>query len=118
MSALVSILGWCAFGFTVVMCLHFGIAWLPSDKPPLNRQVYLKTALVLAVQIGWALSVSSFNKLHLLWLYWPTVRIVATLVGNWASYFVLRPMGMPAPLPLPPLTTALGLVVALLWLLS
>ncbi len=111
-------LAWCAFSFTVVMCLHFVMAWLSPDKPAMNREMYGKTACALAVQSGWALSVKSFNKLHLLWLYWPIVWLVATLVGKWAARRFNLSIGMPAPLPLPPLTTALILQLALLWLLS
>jgi hypothetical protein len=62
--------------------------------------------------------VPTFNKLHLLWMYWPTVHLVATLVTKWAIGGFSRSIGLPAPLPLPPLTTTLVLQFALLWLLS
>jgi uncharacterized protein len=111
-------LGWCAFAFTLVMCLHFGAAIFDSNKPQVNREAYFKTAFALAVQVGWALAVPTFNKLHLLWMYWPTVHLVATLVTKWAIGGFSRSIGLPAPLPLPPLTTTLVLQFALLWLLS
>jgi TPR repeat protein len=111
-------LGWCAFAFTLVMCLHFGAAIFDSNKPQVNREVYFKTAFAFAVQVGWALAVPTFNKLHLLWMYWPTVHLVATLVTKWAIGGFNRSIGLPAPLPLPPLTTTLVLQFALLWLLS
>ena len=110
-------IAWCAFSFSVVMCLHFAGAWMTTDKPPLNRETYGKTAFALAVQCGWALSVPSFNKLHLLWLYWPTVRLIATLVAN-RSFHRLTGLHSPLPFSPPPLTTALVLQLALLWLLS
>ena len=111
-------LGWCAFGFTAVMCLHFATAWLTANKPPLNRVIYGKTAFVLAVHAVWALAEPSFNKVHLLWLYWLAVWLVATLVGKWAIRSFNQSIGMPAPFPLPPLTTALVLQLILLGLLS
>ena len=114
----VRVLGWVAFGYTVLGCWHFGTAAVSSDKPLLYRESYLKTALVLALQCLWALCDANFNKLHLCWMFWPSIRLVSTLVGNWRFYFIMQPMGLPTAVPLPPLTTAVLLQLVVLWLVS
>ena len=112
-----SILGWFALVCTFLMCLHFAWAWFDLNKPPLNRRAYLKTAAALAVQCCWALFVPSFNKIHLLWLYWLTMTSISHLEAKWAAAMFLSQFRPTAP-PLPPLLTTLAVVGTILYLLS
>lgn len=116
-----SVLGWCAFGFNVSMFLDHARGLLDPERLGLRRAMCWKVIVVVGAQGGWAFTHPTFNKLHLVWMFFVFRYMVVTLLGNWFNHMQCSFYGIeerpPTPM-LPALTTTLILQAGVLWLLT